>query len=215
MNLKDVGDRFAKYLETHQRKSINRASVELDLHPSQVYNIVKGKNYGVSYLFRILNHYVDINPLWLLKGEGEMLLDGPGSLKTSIPIPVFDVTATAGKETNFLDQKEAATDYISMGIEFKGCTAAVRIYGDSMYPLYQSGDLIVVKDTPKNSYIQWGHTYLIITKEDRLLKHIHKGSTQELYLLKSYNEEYYPFEIPKKNILKIFEVHGYVRKIKM
>ncbi|MDR2622144.1 MAG: hypothetical protein LBC48_06135 [Dysgonamonadaceae bacterium] len=35
----------------------------------------KSKTIGVDKLENILSAYPDINPMWLLKGEGEMLLD--------------------------------------------------------------------------------------------------------------------------------------------
>ena len=214
MNLQEVGARLNEYLLI-QRKSINSASKELEMHPSQVYNIVKGKNYGVTYLFRILAHYQDINPMWLILGEGKMLKDEEKLQNKVRLIPVYDITAVAGPGFSFLENKEAIVDHIAIGMEFQDCNAAIRIYGDSMYPLYQSGDLILLKSLREKFYIQWGHVYLLITKEDRLLKHVHKGQTEDAYILKSHNEYYHPFEIQKNDIRDIFEVHGYVRKLKM
>ena len=213
MNVEDVGTRLNEYLKM-ERKSINSASKELELHPSQVYNIVKGKNYGIVYLFRILERYQNISPLWLLTGEGNMLKDDEPYKKIKL-IPVFDITATAGRSLNFFDDDEAVIDQIAIGMEFKDCNAAIRIYGDSMYPLYQSGDLILIKSLKKQPYIQWGNVYLIITKEDRMLKHVHKGQKEDAFILKSRNTCYQPFEIQRLDIIRIFEVHGYIRKLKM
>ena len=214
MNLKEVGKRLNEYFIT-QRKSINSASKELFMHPSQVYNIVKGKNYGVTYLFRILEHYDDINPMWLMIGAGKMLKDEENLENKVTLIPVYDITAVAGPGMSFFENEEAIIDHIAIGMEFKDCNAAIRIYGDSMYPLYQSGDLILLKNLKKQFYIQWGQVYLIITKEDRLLKHVHKGNTENTHILKSHNEHYHPFEIARDDIKNIFEVRGYVRKLKM
>ena len=214
INVREIGHRLNKYLMS-QRKSINSSSKELSMHPSQVYNIIKGKNYGVTYLLRILQYYPDINPLWLITGEGHMLKSEELTKDKFKLIPVFDITVTAGRSLSFFEDKEAVIDHISIGIEFKDCNAAIRIYGDSMYPLYQSGDLILIKSLKKHSYIQWGHAYLIITKEDRMLKHVHKGPAEDTFILKSHNEHYHPFEIQREDILGIFEVHGYIRKLKM
>ena len=214
MNVGEVGNRLNTYLIS-QRKSINSSSKELSMHPSQVYNIIKGKNYGVTYLLRILQCYKDINPLWLIAGQGKMLKSEELEKDKIKLIPVFDITVTAGRSMSFFEDKEAIIDHISTGIEFKDCNAAIRIYGDSMYPLYQSGDLILIKSLKKQSYIQWGHAYLIITKEDRMLKHVHKGQNEDTFILKSHNEHYHPFEIERMDIIGIFEVHGYIRKLKM
>ena len=213
IDIKGIGQRFLAFLKT-EKKSINGASKELNMHPSQVYNIVKGKNYGVAYFIQILTHYRHLNPLWLLEGRGEMLIDVEAAVMDVSSIPIYDLAATAGRDLSFLDDPENIKEYINPGSSFKDCHAAIRIYGDSMYPMYQSGDLIIVKKLRRPSYIHWGHVYLLITPEDRLLKHVHKGDDDSIYLLKSHNESYEPFELPRKDVLRIFEVHGYIRKLK-
>ena len=215
MELESIGKRLSKYLN-HYNKSVNASSRELDMHPSQLYNIVKGKNYSINYLLRILEYYNNLSPLWLLYGTGEMFEESQDKQEEKHFIPVYDVTATAGNNMSFFDNGEAIVDYISIGMDFKECTAAMRIYGDSMYPLYQSGDLILLKRLRTQSYIQWGQVYLVITREDRFLKHIVQAPGEpDKLLLKSHNEYYHPFEVQRKDISNIFEAHGYVRKIKM
>ncbi len=215
MELQIIGKRISKYLE-YFNKSVNASSKEIGLHPSQLYNIVKGKNYSVNYLLSILAHYRNLNPLWLLYGTGDMLINENEEELDRHFIPVYDVTATAGNSMSFFDNEEAIVDYISVGVDFKECTAAIRIYGDSMYPLYQSGDLILLRRLRTQSYIQWGYVYLVVTGGERFLKHVVSApEAPDKLLLKSHNETYQPFEINRKDITSIFEAHGYIRKITM
>ena len=214
MQTGQVGKRLAQFLSSI-KKTVNASARELDMHPSQLYNIVKGKNYGVTYLFQVLRYYKALNPMWLMYGEGEMYKDDNKTLSTKT-IPIYDISGSAGRNISFFADDASVVEHIFLGSSFKDCTAAIRIYGDSMYPLYQSGDLALLKRIQEHAYFQWGHVYLIVTADDRFLKHVLEVSgNKEQLLLKSQNEYYKPFKINKKDILSIHEAQGYIRKIKM
>ena len=213
MSLVEIGTRFLRYLSTRNR-SINAAAIELEMQPSQLYNIVKGRNYGFGFLLQILKKYTDINPVWLIYGKGNMTLSGANKLENQA-IPVYDVTATAGKDVTFMEKSDTVLDYISIGEDFMDCNAAVRIYGDSMYPVYQSGDMIILRKLSKTSEIQWGHVYLIATQEDKFLKYVRKSDKKDKCTLVSHNVNYQDFDINLSEITKIFEVTGHIRRVKI
>lgn len=159
----------------------------------------------------ILNAYPDLSKTWLLTGEGEMLkTDTPPSVKTRIRYWV-DVDATAGGVELFSD--EITAKYIDLAIpEFSDCTDAVNLYGDSMLPLYKSGQIIILKKWTE-SFIDFGNVYLIVTQSgNRMVKYIRKGPDATHVLCVSENQDFDPFEIEKSDILHLYLVKGGISK---
>lgn len=122
-----------------------------------------------------------------------------------------DVDATAGGVQQFDDM---VTDkYINLSIpEFRDCTDAVNLYGDSMIPLYKSGQIIILKEWREN-FIDFGNVYLVVTKSgNRMVKYLRKGSDPAHILCVSENKEFDPFEIEKTDILRLYLVKGGISK---
>lgn len=68
-----IGKRMAHYLSSIN-VGTNEAGRRTGTSGSQVSNILNGKNYGVDKLLLIFKTFPDLNPIWLLKGTGDMLL---------------------------------------------------------------------------------------------------------------------------------------------
>ena len=195
----------------------------IDSKGISAYEISQATNISQATLSRILNNstnkpakttlntlakYLQINPTWLQTGEG---------LETIEPSPQnnirywIDVDATAGGVQQFDDM---VTDkYISLSIpEFRDCTDAVNLYGDSMVPLYKSGQIIILKEWKEN-FIDFGNVYLVVTKSgNRMVKYLRKGSDAAHILCVSENKEFDPFEIEKTDILRLYLVKGGISK---
>lgn len=122
-----------------------------------------------------------------------------------------DVDATAGGVTMFDDM--ITKNYIDLNIpEFRDCTDAVNLYGDSMAPLYKSGQIIILKEWTE-SFIDFGNVYLIVTKSgNRMVKYLRKGTDKQHVLCVSENKEFDPFEIEIGDILRLYLVKGSVQK---
>jgi hypothetical protein len=73
-SLESIGSRLSQYL-SHKRIGINKFGRLTNTSGAQISNIINGKNYGMTKLIEIIRVCPDLNMLWLLKGEGEMLLD--------------------------------------------------------------------------------------------------------------------------------------------
>lgn len=166
----------------------------------------------------IIGTFPDLNEVWLLTGEGEMLkseAQQPDSLparteKSRIRYWV-DVDATAGGLTMFDDNP--MNKCIEMSIpEFGDCTDAVNLYGDSMFPLFKSGQIIILKEWVE-SFIDFGNVYLVITKSgNRMVKYLRKGSDAAHVTCVSENPAFDPFEILIDDILKLYIVKGSISK---
>lgn len=122
-----------------------------------------------------------------------------------------NVDATGGGVQLFDDT--LTKEYIDISIpEFRDCTDAVNIYGDSMAPLYKSGQIIILKEWTEN-FIDFGNVYLVITRNgNRMVKYLKKAKDDAHVLCVSENPVFDPFEIEKASILKLFIVKGSVSK---
>lgn len=205
-------DRFDKYMTTKDLND-NQVTVSCGLSVGLLGKARRGdSDLGKKAIDKILSFYQDLNRVWLLTGEGEMLKESTDATVPHNRIRYWvDVDATAGGITLFDDQ--VTTKYIDLDIpEFRDCTDAVNLYGDSMLPLYKSGQIIILKEWME-SFIDYGNVYLVITKKgNRMVKYLRKGSDAQHVLCVSENKDFDPFEIEKDNILRLYLVKGGISK---
>jgi phage repressor protein C with HTH and peptisase S24 domain len=87
--------------------------------------------------------------------------------------------------------------------DFKGADFMIRVKGDSMYPRYNSGDIVACKKLNiRDIFFQWNKVYILDTEQGAILKRISKANDQDKVLVVSDNEAYAPFE------LKLSQIHG-------
>lgn len=201
-----------KILETEGIKAAAFAR-NIGVHPTQIYDLQSGKTKSVSAEMadKIVAYYPKYNKYWLLTGDGDMTNDMPAQRSSHSIRYWVDVDATAGGVTMFDDM--ITKNYIDLNIpEFRDCTDAVNLYGDSMAPLYKSGQIIILKEWTE-SFIDFGNVYLIVTKSgNRMVKYLRKGTDKQHVLCVSENKEFDPFEIELGDILRLYLVKGSVQK---
>jgi len=191
---------------------------------------IKREKHGISKKVseKILNAFPEVNKVWLLTGEGDMLNNDltitklePTS-KTRHLIPLYnEVVSIGGTNDRIANMDEAGyvEEFIDTGSWFITATGAIRHYGDSMTE-YQSGCILALKEVKERQLIIWGKDYVIETSEYRITKRIQRGKTDEYIRAYSSNEEKYqdgtlihePLDISWNNIHRIFLVLGYVVK---
>lgn len=164
-----------------------------------------------SNTIEALANYLQVSRIWLQTGEGEMRQENETTSSSHQIRYWVDVDATAGGVQQFDDM--VTNKFISLAIpEFRDCTDAVNLYGDSMLPLYKNGQIIILKEW-QESFIDFGCVYLVITKNgNRMVKYLRKGSDQAHVLCVSENKEFDPFEIDKTDILRLYLVKGGISK---
>lgn len=207
-----IGERIKKLLDY---KGVTPYTVSINTRISQatLSRILKNSTAKPSMgTIELLAKYFGTTPDWILTGRGEMLQEQTEIISPHNRIRYWvDVDATAGGVTLFDDQ--VTTKYIDIDIpEFRDCTDAVNLYGDSMLPLYKSGQIIILKEWME-SFIDYGNVYLVITKKgNRMVKYLRKGSDAQHVLCVSENKEFDPFEIEKDDILRLYLVKGGISK---
>ncbi|WP_233246994.1 LexA family transcriptional regulator [Prevotella sp. oral taxon 376] len=202
-----------------------------------------GKGLSSSSIEKILLAYDDINPDWLLTGRGPMLktkgtpnasptgdesLSSPKDTnkvlnkqekearKSPKGIPLIPLEAVAGfpaadSEGVYLEDCER---YTIPEFEAKGANFLIRVSGDSMFPLYNNGDIIACRKISDILFFQWGSIYVLDTSQGALVKRVEEAEDDaESILCISENPRFKPFHLPKSDIRSLSTIIGLVRLV--
>ena len=185
--------------------------------------------------------YEEVNAEWLLTGKGDMLkpnikempynesmaksmafseetkntINAIHSLNepsTHYGIPLIPIDAMAGFGTggvqvmDYDTQRYIVPEFTELNVDFM-----IRVKGSSMYPKYNSGDLVACKKLVLSDiFFQWNKVYVLDTDQGALIKRIKKGSEDNL-LIVSDNPAYEPYELHLSKIHAIAIVLGVIR----
>lgn len=179
-------------------------------------------------LTKIMEVFPQLSIVWLLTGEGTMLQTFPQpqdytkAEKVPVhtadpkvkPIPLVTQTAVAGfGNANFCIAEADVKDYyIVPKFRYHQVDFMIEISGSSMYPKYNSGDVVACTILRDGAFIQWNKCHIIATREQGILcKRIMPGSTDDRLKMVSDNADYPAFEVPKEEITGIALVVGVIR----
>lgn len=134
-------------------------------------------------------------------------------------LPYYDIDATASQIEVFNDYVERPAYYMQLP-SFQDCDFACNVSGDSMYPRFCSGDVIICKQITNMDYFQYGEPYLVITNADydnmRTIKLIRKHKTDDdKIILKPSNPNFDESEITKDSIVKLYLIKGKINRAVM
>lgn len=215
----------ARVLQIIDYKGINKRVFYKETSLSNGF-LDKVKDIGSSKIEHILNSYPEISPEWLVTGRGDMLRRkkleefnkkfkqgiqrAVSNEEREVPlIPTEAFAGFGGGDVSILE-RDIQDRYVVP--DFTNVDFMIRVKGSSMYPKFNSGDVVACKMITENTFIQWNKVHVIATKEQGvLIKRIRKGSVKDSLLAISDNESYEPFHIPKKEILNIALVTGVIR----
>jgi phage repressor protein C with HTH and peptisase S24 domain len=218
-------ERVVQYIEF---KGISKYKFCKDLDFSNKF-LDNSSNMGTDKACKILHQYPDINPGWLLTGEGSMLKADPSNIDTVFrlktdnnlqhqSVPLYDIQASASVVALFKDSStETPADHITIP-NLPKCDGAIYVSGDSMYPLLKSGDIIMYKKLANEiDNMFWGEMYLVsLTNDDGdefvMVKWLHKSELGTDYVkLVSENRHHQPKDFHIKNIKGLALIKASVR----
>lgn len=220
-------ERIKEYIDY---KNISISAFEKSLGMSNASfskSLKSGKGIGTDKLENILTIYFDISPDWLLTGEGPMLRNteierdeekktvtvpkNETPIKSAEGIPLIPISAMAGAFTGEQVVLEYECERFIVPT-FKGAEFLISVRGSSMYPKYNSGDIVACKRVPKTGlFFQWNKVYVLDTDQGPLIKRIKPGSDENHVLIVSDNPNYEPFELHLNSIYNVALVLGVIR----
>lgn len=182
----------------------------------------KRNSYDIN---KIIYHFPDINPLWLLTGEGEMLkTNSPSEENKTVAIEerternslkyYYELSATASNIENISDN-ELNQPYTLINFPgYEGCVG-FNVAGESMYPTIRQRDIIALKPERVDLIVN-GEIYLVVTRDgQRMVKRLcvlseteEDGAVIKCISDNPNQELYAPFTIYGKDVHNIFRVKG-------
>lgn len=171
---------------------------------------------------RFIARFPQVSPSWLLTGKGDMIISQNTDMKNEeLPvahrtesnegIPLIPINAMTGAFTSDQSVMEYECDrYIIPS--FKGADFLIGVKGSSMYPRYNSGDIVACKRLNlQDLFFQWNKVYVLDTDQGPLIKRIKPGTDKDHVTIVSDNKDYEPFELAIDHIYHVALVVGVIR----
>mgnify|MGYP001224012532 CR=1 FL=1 len=218
-----VKERLTEYLRT---KKISKSAFGRDVGVSSAYITSIRKSIQPDKLQRIALKYPDLNTVWLLTGEGEMLktdtMKATNSAEQSNDyrlVPMYNLDARGGfGENDAVDVPEYIVDYIPFK-DAKSEDICVPIFGNSMAPTYCAGATVLLHPVRRwQEFLELGQVYMIVLQDNRrIIKELRSSQEDRKtqYLCVSHNPTFDPVELPKSMIKQVFLVKAVYSKTSM
>ena len=170
-----------------------------------------------------LSKEFNINPQWLLTGEGEMynktqIIDEKKGIEVNYYPDVYAAAGYGAVNTLIEPKKIKLAEFILkfFGIKNYKNVDIINVLGDSMEPVFNNGDLVIVERINTLDEIKNGDTVIINIDGDVYIKKVEKIPFENKLILKSNNSLYKDIIIDlneHKNIKIVGVVKGKFRLI--
>lgn len=175
--------------------------------------------------------YVDSS--WLLTGEGAMLQETennnaptpkhtveiahqvPHGSSEGIPLIPLDAVAGFPADSGGSVRLEDCERYVIPEFENKGANFLIRVSGDSMVPLYYSGDLLACRKITDIRFFQWGTIYVLETSQGVIVKRVQESldHADSILCVSENSSVHHPFLLPRDDIRSLSIIVGLVRLV--
>lgn len=219
-------DRFDNYMR-YSGLNDNKVTIQLGLSVGTLGKSRKeGRDLSDRVIEQILNFYPNLNKVWLLTGEGEMLnnrigkeendntlnkgVENENTTKMEEPAIwtlLLPVSAQGGSLNDFVvSVKEGDCEKVVSPI--RGVDFAMTVSGNSMAPEYPNGSRIFIKKINERAFIEWGKTYVLDTCNGVLIKILAPSNKEGYVRCISINTDpiFAPFDVSLNDIYGIYKV---------
>lgn len=217
----------SRILELIESKGISKSQFYRDTGLSNGF-LDKVKDIGVSKLELILNAYPEVNMGWLITGLGDMydlspkvsgLVEEPKMQyqantggRSSIPLVFGYAVGGFGGDHFSLQESDVKEHYVIPKFRNKQVDFMIEVEGSSMYPKYNSGDIVACRIINESNFIQWNKTHVVATNDQGILiKRIRKANRDNYVTMHSDNKDFEPFDVCLDEISGIAIVVGLIR----
>lgn len=229
--MSELNDRFYNFFDTLVSSKIVKDRADFanksNISVSMLTEIAKDRTQvGLKIIQNSVSNF-NLNPTWLLTGQGEMFLSNKKSdqqdyhqnllKEESVKyvadkgIPLIPIDAMAGIGTGDMSILDLECERYVIP-EFSRADYLIRVAGSSMYPKYNSGDIVACKRlTMADIFFQWNKVYVLDTVQGAIIKRVHPGRDEEHIELISENEKYKPVQLHTSKINAIALVIGVIR----
>lgn len=173
----------------------------------------------------ILAEKLKTNPLWLDTGIGDMFLDP--SIRTSRlatsaidqprGVPYYAKPVTGSMVISFDDMAREAPEYHIDYKPFNDCSFYRPVYGESMCPKFNPGDVVACKRVISKEMILYGESYLCMVKIEsdfyetiKVLRY--NKENPEQIILRPINPNFDESIIPFDSILELYIIKGKIER---
>lgn len=130
-------------------------------------------------------------------------------------VALYNIQAAANLRTLLTNRKQYVEGKILIP-DIPACDGALRISGDSMYPILKSGDIVGFKEITSLENIIYGEIYLVSFRMDGddylAVKYVKRSEVPEHIRLVSYNTNHEPMDVPMTSIQAMALVKFSIRK---
>ena len=179
-------------------------SIKTGVSQATLSRILSGKSSKLNIRnTELLAKYLNISSDWL-------------NIESNISgVPYYDIDVTATLTESFSDIIEEPEFYVDFK-PFNDCSAYLPVFGDSMHPMINSGEIVALKKVDNPEYIQYGEPHLVITNavtnNMRTLKIVRKHKDESMIILKPINLDFDELAIPRNSILSLYIVKGKITR---
>lgn len=139
----------------------------------------------------------------------------PDNTKTGIPLIPLDAVAGFPAADTGAAYPENCTLYDIPEFAEKGANFLIRVSGDSMTPIYDSGDIIACRKIADIRFFQWGTVYVLETSQGILVKRVMESEQHDdcILCVSENSEVHKPFLLPKDDIRSLSTIVGLIRLV--
>lgn len=212
-------ERMKKYL---QYKNISEGTFEKSTGLSKGFISNIGDSIRAANRLKIEMYAPDLNMVWLLTGEGNMLNNKESPPLSPVNTIINDNNDSLCDYTTYLlpmsTHGGSLTGISAEGTQLQGCEKiispikgvdfAISIYGDSMAPEYPSGSRVLIKRINPGIFIDWGRVYVLDTSNGVIIKEVIESKKEGFITCRSINPDpkYSDFDVPLKEIYGMYRV---------